>query len=256
VVARLYGAPLLLVEGRWAEAGAVVAAAAVLHPGDALAQARAVVAAPLARWRGDRGAAWAAVREVCPAGPATEPGGGGVGFMEHALLLAVAGALALDAGDRDAARAWLGAHDRLLAWSGATLGRAEGALGWAAYHRAAGDLDQARQHAERALDHAMEPRQPLALLAARRLLGELATGAGRHAAAATHLDEALALAEACAAPYERALTLLATAELRAATGNGEEARALLDEARNICEPLGATPALARAEALAATLAGT
>ena len=35
---------------------------------------------------------------------------------------------------------------------------------------------------------------------------------------ARHLDAALALADACAAPYERALTLLALAELRAASG--------------------------------------
>jgi len=64
------------------------------------------------------------------------------------------------------------------------------------------------------------------------VLGELATDDGHHADAVSHLAEALALTEACAAPYERALTLLA------------EARALL-------EPLGARPALARADALAA-----
>ena len=39
-----------------------------------------------------------------------------------------------------------------------------------------------------ALAHATEPRQPLALLAAHRLLGELDTDAGRYADAATHLD--------------------------------------------------------------------
>ena len=74
--------------------------------------------------------------------------------------------------------------------------------------------------------------QPRTLLAAHRVLGELATDDGHHADAVSHLAEALALTEACAAPYERALTLLA------------EARALL-------EPLGTRPALARADALAA-----
>ena len=50
-------------------------------------------------------------------------------------------------------------------------------------------------------------------LAAHRTLGELDSVAGRHADAAAHLDQALGLAEACAAPYERALTLLALALL-------------------------------------------
>ena len=68
-----------------------------------------------------------------------------------------------------------------------------------------------------------------------------------------HLDRALALAEACAAPYVWALTLLAQAELRAATGDRDDAQALLGEVRAICEPLGAKAALVRADALAAQL---
>ena len=62
------------------------------------------------------------------------------------------------------------------------------------------------------------------------------------------------LAEVCAAPYERALTLLALADLRTALGKREAATALLAEARTILEPLAARPALARADALAALLA--
>ena len=61
------------------------------------------------------------------------------------------------------------------------------------------------------------------------------------------------LAEACAAPYERALTLLALAELRLATGDRPMATATLAEARALLEPLEARPALARADALAARL---
>ena len=104
-------------------------------------------------------------------------------------------------------------------------------------------------HARGALAAAGEPRQPLALLAAHRLLGELNAQAGQHAEAAQYLDTALALADTCAAPYERALTLLAIAELRAATGSRDEARASRDEARGIFARLGARPALERAEAL-------
>ncbi len=69
-------------------------------------------------------------------------------------------------------------------------------------------------------------------------------------------NESLALATACEAPYERALTLLALAELGAVTGETEEAVRLLTEGRAICEPLGATPALARTDALAARIGVT
>ncbi|HEX5505319.1 MAG TPA: response regulator transcription factor, partial [Thermomicrobiales bacterium] len=80
------------------------------------------------------------------------------------------------------------------------------------------------------------------------------TQANRHAEAATHLADALALADACAAPYERALTLLALAQLHPATGDREAAEAALAAARVILHPLEARPALARAAALAARLA--
>jgi hypothetical protein len=89
----------------------------------------------------------------------------------------------------------------------------------------------------------------LALLAAHRLLGELDAAAGQYDDAARHLSESLALADACAAPYERALTLLAMADMRAAMGETDAATALLNEATAICTSLGAQPALARANAL-------
>jgi DNA-binding NarL/FixJ family response regulator len=89
------------------------------------------------------------------------------------------------------------------------------------------------------------------LLAAHRLLGELQTNAHHFSSAREHFDQSLALADACAAPYERALTLLAMAELRAAIGDADAVRALLDEVRAICTPLAAKPALAHADAVAA-----
>jgi DNA-binding NarL/FixJ family response regulator len=52
------------------------------------------------------------------------------------------------------------------------------------------------------------------------------------------------------------LTLLAFAELRAATGATAVARTLLDEVRTICTPLDAKPTLTRSDALAARLAAT
>ncbi|HEX5506120.1 MAG TPA: helix-turn-helix transcriptional regulator, partial [Thermomicrobiales bacterium] len=250
---RLIRLPLLLVEGAWAEVPTL--ARPVLEGGGRGAYAPQFLVGTLGRLlyaRGEGDLVWRLVQEVLPAGPATAPGD--TLFAPALTLQGLAAALALDAGDPPTARAWLECHDRWLNWSGAVLGRAEGALGWAAYHRAAGDLTAARDHAEAALAHAAEPRQPLALLAAHRLLGELAAATGEHAAAAAHLAEALALADACAAPYERALPLLALAELRAATGAHETAGSTLAEARAILGPLDAKPALDRAAALAARLA--
>ncbi|MDQ2785582.1 MAG: toll/interleukin-1 receptor domain-containing protein [Chloroflexota bacterium] len=75
--------------------------------------------------------------------------------------------------------------------------------------------------------------------------------AGQYEDGDAHSQASLALADACHVPYERALTLLAVAEARAARGKAEAARTLLDAIRAICEPLGAKPALARAGVLAA-----
>ena len=244
--------PLLLLEGCWDEADALgrVVGPAAFHIWRTNHFVKSLV--QLARGRGRADEAWQRIARAIPDGPATAPGELHCGTT--LVLQRHAAALALDAGDLPLAHDWLAAHDRWLAWSGAVLGRAEGALGWAELHRASGDPAAARLHADRGLAHATKPRQPLALIAAHRLLGELATAAGRHADAATHLDAALALADACAAPYERALTLLALGELHVATASRAPADETLAEARRILEPLEARPALARADALARRLA--
>jgi DNA-binding CsgD family transcriptional regulator len=201
--------------------------------------------------QGDAEALRPLIAQLLPDGPGAEPGG--VYFQSAVALQRAAATLALRAGDLPTARGWLEAHDRWLAWSGTVLGQSEGQALWARYHRQLGNNREASEHAKRALAHATEPRQPLALLAAHRLLGALATDAGRFDDAARHLDASLAVAAACAAPYERALTLLAMAERCLAMGTPTEAATLLDEMRAICTPLGATPALARADALAVRL---
>jgi DNA-binding CsgD family transcriptional regulator len=249
---RLSSVQLLMVEGDWEDARAIALAAIAPSNSTYLRHSGYQMLGPLARLQGDPKMAWTAVHELLPNGPSSAPGG--QDFHDAMALLRLAATLASDERDFSMANAWLEAHDRWLAWSGAVLGQSEGQALWAAYHRAAGDPVAAYASATRALHHATEPRQPLALLAAHRLLGELDTDAERFDAAANHLDAALALADACAAPYERALTLLAFAELRAVTGNQTEARTLLDAVRAICMPLGAQPALARADALAARLA--
>ncbi|MGN6564505.1 MAG: response regulator transcription factor, partial [Thermomicrobiales bacterium] len=251
---RLIRLPLLLLEGDWDEAHALAQSVLEARRGAYVRQFLVGDLGQLLFAQGKSDLVWRLVRELLPEGPVTAPGG--TVFAPALVLQRLAAALALDAGDSSTARAWLAAHDHWLAWSGAVLGQVEGQLGWAAYHRAAGDLTLAHEHAERALTHATEPRQPLALLAAHRLLGELATADGRYAEARSHLDTALALADACAAPYERALCLLALAETELVSGRQSAAGAALADARATLTALQALPALARCDTLAALLPST
>jgi DNA-binding CsgD family transcriptional regulator len=242
---------LRLVEGAWREAREHATAARQTLTGASARDHATVDLAVLARNQGEPELAWSLVREVLGQGPTTAPGT--TNFNAAVQLQRVAAALALDHGDLAAAHDWLTAHDRWLEWSGIVRGRAEGALLWAQCHQATGDHQAAQSHANRALQLASDPRQPLALVAIHRLLGQLDMSAEGYPDAERHLLKSLALAEACAAPFERALTLLALAELRAATGTIDEARALVDEAHAICAPLGAIPTLARVDALRSQL---
>jgi tetratricopeptide (TPR) repeat protein len=201
----------------------------------------------IARLRGQRDDAWSA---LAGRQPPIEPHGEVIGFTHRDLpLLRLGINLHLDDGDLDGARTWLAAWDLWLERTGVVLGRAEGALHWARYHHIAGDITQAREQAERALTHASDPRQPLALVAAHRFLGELLTETGAHDDAAEHLRESLSLAEPIGIRSEIAWTQFALAELHAARGEHEQARELLAEVRTVFEPLGAVPTLERAAAL-------
>ncbi|MDQ2786521.1 MAG: helix-turn-helix transcriptional regulator, partial [Chloroflexota bacterium] len=213
-----------------------------------------ITLARIARLQGRPDDGWLHVRQWLPGGAETEPGT--LSYLASLWLLHLGGWLMLDAGDLDGARRWIEASDRWLAWGEAVQGQPEGQDLWAQYYRQAGDMERAYAHAERARSHATEPRQPLALLAAHRLLGELSAEMTDHREAEEHLRAALALADACAAPYERALTLLAIAALHAARGTIEEARGPLDASRATFARLGAQPALARADALIARLDAT
>lgn len=244
--------PLDYVEGRWTE----LTATAMVLGDQGTSSMRAEAACwlgPVAHARGDTDLVRQLVREWLPAGPAATPGD--TVYRAARVMQEVAAAQAIRAGDFPAARRWLEAADRWLAWSGGTLGKAAHALSWAAFHRACDDLSEARQHAETALQLASDPRQPLVLIAVHRMLGELDTAEVRYGDAAAHLDLSLTFADACAAPYERALTLLALAELELAQGSVVTAATHLSSARAIFEQLGAKPALARAEALAGQVEG-
>jgi len=234
---------LRVLEGEWGEASRLMQPGRGAFDTGALRQYAVCTLGELARNRGKPEKAWRHVYEVLPLGVATEPGGNR--FFSALATQRLGANLSLDAKDLPGARAWLEAHHRWLDWSGAVLWRSEGRLLWARYFREDGDEGAAREHAEEALQLAAEPRQPLPLLAAHRFIGELATDSGHFSEAMEHGERSLALAEACEAVYERALSLLAKGRLQVARGSRGEARAVLEEVREICGPLQAEPVLSQ-----------
>ncbi|MEZ4531770.1 MAG: helix-turn-helix transcriptional regulator [Thermomicrobiales bacterium] len=165
-------------------------------------------------------------------------------FLEGLFLQRLAAELCIDAGDLDGARGWLEAHDRWLAWGTTVLGRADGQL---MGHLASGSWRCGHGSRLRRADSvvASSPDQPLVLLAAHRIMGELEATSGNPDSAESHLEVSLELATVCDAPFERALTLLALAKFRMEMKQAMPVEPLLDEARAICEGLGAVLVLAR-----------
>ena len=210
--------------------------------GDALWRSQArVFLAQMACIRGERDRAMNEIHEVLPDGPNTERGHGQVFTALQMVVLAAE--IALTERDLSRAHAWLDCHDRWVDWPGNVRGRAVGELLWAKYERARGDQPLARSRATRSLALASEPRQPLALLAAHRFLGQCEREHGDVVAAREHLEASLQLADACGAVYERAQTWLALARLESDTGDLDASRALLEKTRDTCESLGARPLL-------------
>lgn len=242
----------LYVAGAWAEARQVIAAVRrsrfARHP---FLHGVWLVHALIATAQGEAEAAWQVVRATLPDGAATEPGD--TQFDAAVTMQRIAATLALDAGDHATAREWLEAHDRWMAWSGIAPGLTDGYLLWARYHRDAGDTARAAECAADALAAAQDPRQPLTLLAAHRLVGELHGAAGGWEAAARAFADALTVAAACDCPYEQVGSLLAWAEKDTAARENAAAEQSLARARDLAAPLGARPLLARMHVLAARL---
>lgn len=242
---------LMLLEGDWDEAVALLEPMTGQTSAMVTWRHRAIaLLGRLACDRGDDERAWECVRLLLPGGPHTEPGT--TTFNRAIDLHLVAVDLSLHAGDTLHARAWLESLDRWLEWSGARRWRPESRLGWAGLLLSTGDVIEAYAHAVAARDDAEQPRQPLALVAAYRMLGRIEMARGRSVDAGEHLSASLALADACDAPFERAQTLVSLAE--ASLSDRGVALSMLEEARDVFERLSARRALERTAGLQDTLA--
>lgn len=240
-IARLPG---LVIEGAWDEALAIIGE---LHERGNSFFRRSVeeAAAEIYARRGDFAAAWGQIASSVPQGP--DQPFGSLLFQETLFYQRLAAGMAAIEGRLGVARSWLEAHDRWLSLSGALLGVADGKLAWADYFNAAGDHSLATKYAAEALAHASDPRQPLVMLRAHRLLGKLKSSHGEHASAAAHFDESLRLASMCQAPYEQAMTEMALAEHKIRERQTDEAEALLLKVEAVLRALRAAPALGRIE---------
>ncbi len=247
--ARSAGMVSSVLSGAWAEAFAMFEQNSIRF----MRRSMASLLAPLARHQGNGSLAWSLIGESLPDGPETDPEDSAGKILPLRIVPVM---LALDTSDHDEARRWLDALDRWLDWSGSVFGQADAHLCWAIYYLAMGDPAKARARAVNALTAAGAPRQPLVLLAAHRLLGELDLAEGRLDDAETQLAAALALAEACGARHEQALTMLALANLHHASGDLPAAQTRLDSVRAICIPMGAAVTLAQTDALEERLRAT
>lgn len=209
--------PLMWIEGRWDEARMVVAEDTT-HGNSMLRRPVTTTISRIDYHQGRTTAVWAHVHELLPAGPATEPGSA---LLPDALLLqSLAFNLALDDGDIALAKRWLDANNAWLQWSGSVAGQVEHYLDHARLNMLIENGDTASKNAERALELSDKPRQPFVRIAALRMRGAVGGCGNDRAQAESDFRAALALADACAAPFERALTLLEM--LRAGIDIGED----------------------------------
>jgi DNA-binding CsgD family transcriptional regulator len=159
--------------------------------------------------------------------------------LPDALVLQQLGAmLAIDEGSHAEAGRWLASNRRWLEWSGSVPGWSEHWMLQARLLQETGRMAEAMDAANRAVGCAERPLQPLARLQALRTRGILRGARGDVSSARADLREALMLADACAAPFERALTLVALAEATSDLSG-------LDDAEGVASRLRAAALLAR-----------
>jgi DNA-binding CsgD family transcriptional regulator len=226
--------------GEWDEARKRATAClsiSVLRSGSTL------ILADLDRLQGNVDAARSRIRAAIPYGPEIEPS---VWLAHNTMeMMRVAAELALDRNALDRAAEWIRAFGTWAHWTGRLPAIAVHKLLVAQHAVASEDLDQGYATAAEALELASEPRQPLQIMNAHRILGEIAAQRDQHDQSTEHLTKALEIATRAEAPYEQARIKLAMARSETLQGNGAEAQRLADEATMIAERLGAAPLLDR-----------
>lgn len=234
---RLFGA--LFLDGRWDE---LRESAEHLSTSRYILVECAEVLAELEYLQGQFDRAWSWIDTAIPEGASTDPAT--THYHEVLNLQRVAAEIAMHQQQPGLALAWIQCLERWLAWGDTVLGRHVPSMLMARYCQLNGDIDAAFRHASRAVELAQQPRQPLGLLRAERLAGEIMNLAGDHDRAERHLGVALDLARAIQAPYEVALSEVAYAAHLVAGKQAANALPLLAAARPRLELLHAAPALA------------
>ena len=138
----------------------------------------------------------------------------GSAVLADALMLQpLAVQLAVSAEDHALAAEWIEANRRWLQWSGAIAGQVEHHVAAACLELAREDTDAAMCHAAQAVDLSASPLQPLARIDALRVRGTVAGMLGDRERACADFQDALALADQCSAPFERARVLVEMAQV-------------------------------------------
>ena len=141
---------------------------------------------------------------------------------------------------------WIEAYGRWSTWTERLPSVATHLLLQAELALATDDVLTAMSRATEALEFSADPRQPLQIMTAHRVLGKIAADQGRMQESRDHLTAALEIAVGAEAPYEQARIKLAIAHglsWRAATRLRRSS--LSNEARTTAESLGAAPLLER-----------
>lgn len=171
----------------------------------------------------------------------------GVPHHLHLRALHLRAHLALMEGQPAAAKEALDAGAALLAAHVYVPAVAEHHLAWAAYHRARGQAPRAATSAATARDEAARHHDQIALAAAHRTLGEMATERGAWQHAAAELTTAREIAARLPAAHERAAIAIAhaaLATLRTDRHDRSENHRALEAADTLVAALGTAAPLA------------
>ena len=217
-------------------------------------RATRLLRARIARRRGDRELGWSIVRELL--GGNTPPPFGQGWHLATTGAQRLAAGLALDEGDLDEAVRWIDSFNAWQEWSGSVINTPEIEIYNAHIHNIRGQTAEGIEAAERAIQEASTPRQPIILCEAHRTHAELLIAAAKLEEANAQITRATALTDQIPDPYQTAQVEMTGAVLSIARGESEPATQRLSSARAKLERLDALPALERLATLEGQIAST